>query len=380
MAINYHSKNIRTLLIKGFSEEELRIFCFDHPVFKPVYDQLAQVTGKTQIVQNLIEYAEQKNLYDILLDWAKEENPAKYEEHQPYHLIRSPTTSSGDQEEAPKAPVPTLTPSPPHPPLSESPVSNRSGSISEQDLFQLKDVLARRTLALFVGADLPREVTGLPSRVDLARDLAHHYGLDTSLSLAEVAQRLNQAGNRWEFTDFLRHKLDTIGKSPQPFHRQIATLVKKNQISTIITTAYDNLLELAFQQSEVRLDRVVRSSDVNFVGPDQPTLIRLYGDVLQPDTLVVTDKDHTDLLRNRDKEVLIDEVKRAFRRNSILFLGYNLADPDFRFLFDQIAESRFARTAYAIWPNLPEPDVVMWRNRGIVILEADPLAALSGSV
>jgi hypothetical protein len=63
-------------------------------------------------------------------------------------------------------------------------------------------------------------------------------------------------------------------------------------------------------------------------------------------------------------ERLLDEVRQAFRRNTVLFLGYNLADPDFRFLFDQVAESRFARTAYAVWPGLPEADVRMWQDGG----------------
>jgi hypothetical protein len=64
------------------------------------------------------------------------------------------------------------------------------------------------------------------------------------------------------------------------------------------------------------------------------------------------------------------------RRNTLLFLGYNLADPDFRFLFDQIAESRFARVAYAVWPGLSEVDRHMWRDRGIVIMDVDPFGLL----
>ena len=244
---------------------------------------------------------------------------------------------------------------------------------------ELLGQLERGTLALFIGADLPREVTGLPSRADLARELARRKGLDESLSLAEVAQRVGQAGNRWEFTAFIRDALDTTGKAPRPFHRRIVELVRTHQIETLITTAYDNLLELAFQEAGVGINRVVRGSDVAFINSGRPTLIKLYGDAQQPDTLVVTDRDHSDLLRDREREALVDEVRRAFRRNTVLFLGYNLADPDFRFLFDQIAESRFARTAYAVWPDLPEVDVRMWRDRGIVILDVDPLRILGES-
>lgn len=260
--------------------------------------------------------------------------------------------------------------------LKPAPLAGQSET-TPQIVTALGEALTRRTLTLFIGADLPPAVTGLPSRADLARHLARRKGLDESHSLAEVAQRVSQAGNRWEFTDFLRHALDTTGKSPQPFHRRVAELVKAHNLETIMTTAYDNLLELAFQQAGLGLNRVVRGSDVNFISPDRPTLIKLYGDAQQPDTLVVTDQDHSNLLRDREKEAVIDEVRRTFRRNTVLFLGYNLVDPDFRFLFDQIAESRFARTAYAVWPGLPEADVRMWRDRGIVILAQDPLELLA---
>jgi hypothetical protein len=262
------------------------------------------------------------------------------------------------------------------------------------NLPELTEALERGTLALFIGADLPRAVTGLPPRADLARELARRNGLDESLSLAEVAQRVSKAGKRWEFTAFIRDALDTAGRSPQPSHRRIVELASTYRIETIITTAYDNMLELAFQEAGAGINRVVRGGDVSFVNPDRPTLIKLYGDAQQPDTLVVTDRDHSDLLRDRDREPLLDEVRRALRLNTVLFLGYNLADPDFRFLFDQIAESRFARIAYAVWPGgsttrlssskselaevLPEADVRMWRDRGIVILDTDPLGILGG--
>jgi hypothetical protein len=226
-------------------------------------------------------------------------------------------------------------------------------------------------LVLFIGADLPQSITGLPSRSDLAREMGSQFDITASDSLAEVAARVSRAGSRFEFTDFIRNALNQIDKSPQLFHQRIADLVKEDDIKTVITTAYDDLLEMAFQQAGLRLNRVVSGSDVSFIRPSWPTLIKFYGDSEQPESLVVTEQDHSNLLRDRDKEPLVDEVRRAFRSNTILFLGYNLADPDFRFLFDQIAQNRFARTAYAVWSGLPEEDVQTWRDRGIVILDED---------
>jgi hypothetical protein len=82
--MSYNLKNIRALLTDGFSEAELRRFCHDEPAFRPVENELASATGRAGIVHHLLDYAERKVLMEPLLNWAKEQNRAKYDEHQPY--------------------------------------------------------------------------------------------------------------------------------------------------------------------------------------------------------------------------------------------------------------------------------------------------------
>lgn len=370
---------LREIMGVSKNQTSLRQSISGRPIMDNRFD-LIDEQGKLQSLlkkyrNNLFQLEEQKAMYGIgaplhILNGIDEFEEKIEQLKTRLQEIEVKLESLPDEPE-PQAAVPK-----PSPPVFEIDEADLSDGLDKQDLTALKEALERRSLALFIGADLPQPVTGLPSQAELARELARRKGLDESLSLAEVAQRVGQGGNRFEFIDFLRGQLDTIGHPPQPFHQQVAALVKRYQVEMLITTTYDNLLEMTFHQTGLGFNRVVRGSDINFINPDRPTFIRLYGDALQPDTLVVTDQDHTNLLRDRDKESIIDEVKRAFRRNTLLFLGYNLADPDFRFLFDQIAESRFARTAYAVWPGLPEADVRMWRDRGIVILAANPLPVL----
>jgi hypothetical protein len=104
----------------------------------------------------------------------------------------------------------------------------------------LSEALARRSLTLFVGADLPQSVTGMPSRAELAAGLARRHGLDDTLPLAEVAQRVSQANNRWEFTEFICNALDLSGQLPQIFQQSIVSLVSQHKIETIITTGHDH--------------------------------------------------------------------------------------------------------------------------------------------
>jgi hypothetical protein len=90
MSKHYNLKNIRILLIEGFTEEELRDLCFYEADFRDVHDRCAKSIGKAEIARQLIEYAEQKNLLDTLLILAKQYNPARYEQDQPYYQVALP--------------------------------------------------------------------------------------------------------------------------------------------------------------------------------------------------------------------------------------------------------------------------------------------------
>lgn len=136
MGKRYNLINIRALLKEGFSDAELRDFCFDVPDFRPVYDQLAQNTGKAELVRLLLEFAHQKVKLDPLLAWAEKTNPAQFKAHQPY-FKDSPPPSDADPplsylsalRDPALAPPPASSPprvpeSPPTPQPSNLPTSN----------------------------------------------------------------------------------------------------------------------------------------------------------------------------------------------------------------------------------------------------------------
>lgn len=87
----YRLRNIRDLLTEGFTAKELRRLCHDADEFRPVYDELTGHTGKTEIVDKLLEYAYRQLQLDPLLNLTREENPARYQQHQPYYDL-TPST------------------------------------------------------------------------------------------------------------------------------------------------------------------------------------------------------------------------------------------------------------------------------------------------
>jgi hypothetical protein len=82
--MQYDLKKIHKLLNEGFNEQELRNFCFFEADFRPIHEQLRDEDRKAKILQLLLDHAHRKNLLDKVLAWAKVENPAKYNQYQPY--------------------------------------------------------------------------------------------------------------------------------------------------------------------------------------------------------------------------------------------------------------------------------------------------------
>ncbi len=96
---NYSLRNIRALLTEGFTDSELRRLCYDSQGFRSVYDQMAQNTGKAEVIDRLLAYAEQTMQIETLLAWIKDRNPAKYEQLQPYISSTEAISASEDTGE-----------------------------------------------------------------------------------------------------------------------------------------------------------------------------------------------------------------------------------------------------------------------------------------
>lgn len=90
MSDYYNLKNIHELLVQGFSADDLRYkLCQYENEFRPLFAQLSIEAGKEKLVYQIIEYSYQQLKIEKLLDWTKEHNPKRYEQHQPYLQERS---------------------------------------------------------------------------------------------------------------------------------------------------------------------------------------------------------------------------------------------------------------------------------------------------
>ena len=190
-------------------------------------------------------------------------------------------------------------------------------------------------------------------------------------SLGQAAQLFEKRKKRYELVEFVRKQIEA-GTLPTPLHQALADL----PVRVIITTAYDDRLEVALRQQGRKYLSVVRDEDVPFDDPERVQLIRLHGTLSQTDSLVLTQDDADDLFARLPAVTKI--LQAHFASKTLLFIGYGLNDPHFRALYRQVTGpvARYQRPAFAVqWP----PDrrsVDLWSGQ-VDLIEAEPLAFLS---
>lgn len=243
----------------------------------------------------------------------------------------------------------------------------------------LRELLARKEVVIFLGPDLPENLTGVPGWPELAERLAER-GRFSAADWSTVAARYEQAVGRRDLIEWLDGQIS--GRTAGPIYPVLAAL----PVSKYIAATYDELLQTSLKTAgpERTPNIVVGEADLNFVKAGRPTVIKFLGEVSpgRLDTLLLTAGDIQNLPRQRAK-ILAQEVHPAMTGQTLLILGQNVNSELFRTLYYQGQDNALKRRAYAIWSGLEDWEKTAWNDAGLTIIEADPLefaTALSDSV
>lgn len=217
-----------------------------------------------------------------------------------------------------------------------------------------------------------QEISAYVREDHLARIFCRELSL-SGLALPEAAERYERRLGRVALNELLWQLFRDL--EPGPVHR----LIVRVGFKWIYTTNYDSLLELAFKE-ELGCHPVVavRNTDVPLVR-ERRTVIKLHGDIGQPDTIIITETDNADYPRGR--EALFDVLQADLYANSFVFLGYGLKDNSLRSLYRSMASvlGRFVNLSYAIMPSeeIDQESEAIWRdNYRIQLLGGDTLGFL----
>lgn len=242
----------------------------------------------------------------------------------------------------------------------------------------LVDNVARGSCVLFFGADYPPVNPGPPTRRQLADALVSRYPdqVAQGQSLADAAQQFTsrQSGNRHALIRFLQ---DQVAPAPawQPteLHRAIVGL----GFDAVVTARYDDLTERAFDAAGKRVARVVGGVDPAYTGGGEDViLVKLYGDVARPESLVVTRKEMLRVQGNLARR--LEDVRPFVRLRPILFVGWDPSDEQLLCLYLAATEAlgEHRRRNFIVWPRPRAEDVAEWAEENVAVVDAEPLTFL----
>ena len=226
-----------------------------------------------------------------------------------------------------------------------------SNSLTEKDWRILLQRISEGRCTPFLGAGACYGT--LPLGSDIAAEWAqtYLYPLDDRTNLTRVAQFLAVDNQDGMFPkDALLRRINSAScpnfADPLEPHRLLADL----PLPVYMTTNYDDFMVKALRSrhkdprrelcrwNQYLRDHVPSAFD-RAVGYEptvaNPVVFHLHGHNEVPESLVLTEDDYFDFLVNvaRDDDLLPPRIQKALSGSSLLFVGYSLADWDFRVIF-----------------------------------------------
>jgi len=246
----------------------------------------------------------------------------------------------------------------------------RSGQREEE---RLRERIAAGECVLFIGPN----TSVLPSRAELAQRLIDYRGKNSpnGLSFPWAAHCHELTYGRESLLSFIEENIGRV-EEPPACYRTIAEL----PFQLILTTNYDTLLERVLDEEGVAYQTALGVYDLKYGKQDELRVVKPYGCITERGSLVITDKDQFTLF-DRWPEML-DVLEAVFFDKVVLFIGYDLTNPEFRRMYRDIA-SRLHETgqsAYVAQRGISDPVVHYWATRGLIVVEEDAAELLSRAV
>ncbi|MEB0280530.1 MULTISPECIES: SIR2 family protein [unclassified Mucilaginibacter] len=238
-------------------------------------------------------------------------------------------------------------------------------------LERLFELIRKEDVVLFCGAGMSI-YAGYPSGYQLSQLIyeqltaAESTEIGKGLTLPELTEELvNLRMSRNSLTTILK---DIYAKAPkdQSLHHKLAGIP---HIKTILTTNYDRLFELAFDEDH----SLIRSSaDLPYIKKDKPEIFKIHGDLSLPDSILITKTDYTRFFDSQKEDVLWTVVKERLTTHHVLFIGYNLDDVNMESIFRKMKENLGDnhKELFLLAPSLKLPKVQRLIKDGIHYIDS----------
>lgn len=196
----------------------------------------------------------------------------------------------------------------------------------EQDIKFLAEELEKGKLIIFVGAGVSKN-SGLPSWDELIKNYAEYSGIEkfTSKDFLTIPQEVFDRFGSSKYYEIVEKQF-----SGKYYPNSIHKILKKLDLTYIITTNYDTLIE-----DEIKYLQVV-SKDVDLpYTKSNKMVIKMHGD-LKNKNIVLKKSDYDNYENNFP--LISTFIKGLFTTNTILFIGYSYNDVNVKQIMNWVKE------------------------------------------
>lgn len=247
----------------------------------------------------------------------------------------------------------------------------------------LVDAVAREQAVLFIGAGFSHGVTGLnwDQLLEALRDRlpdARGWG---RLDALDKAQLFVQAHGRRSLERALANMLPgpmALRQAITDTHRALIGM----PFPVIVTTNYDGLIEATLADLDIPFRVIVDNDEVAQAASlqdDVRLVVKMHGDLLLGDTIVLTRDDYLNYETTRPAMVTL--LNSLLLSRPFLFYGFGLSDPNFHLIYHAVLR-RNARGGRA-FALMKEPNDLMaryWASRGVTLVSGATYDALEAMI
>lgn len=214
---------------------------------------------------------------------------------------------------------------------------------------------------------------GYPSGEALAKQIyldlpeSQRTYVNENMGLTALAEEYRAIkGNRNGLIALLTKCFHSSPKSIE-YHQKLSLIP---HFKTIITTNYDRLFETAYGD---KAQLIFSKDHVPYIDKDKTQIFKVHGDLTQPDSIILTTSDYNNFFKSGAEQNLIwTVVKERVATKNILFICYNLADPNVDVIFNKITEAlgENKRECFLVAPSLPPHKILELHKKGIHFIES----------
>ena len=224
-------------------------------------------------------------------------------------------------------------------------------------LEKICEKIRKGQIVLWAGSGFSR-AAGMPSAADLVnalllsvseenRDMLKNLQDQTLEGISEVYVQMH-SGSRQELNKIICNSIDIEAANLS----QHTKLKEIPQLTTIVTTNYDNLFEKAYGKE---LYCVVEDVDLPKSNSCRVKLYKIHGDIASPDTMLITKSDYNDYFIREKNRPVWSIVRGLFATHSILFVGYSIEDRNIQTIMRDTIDALKGthNECYFVAPNIP---------------------------